>query len=78
MLSLWTRPTIPFKLECEKPNIKQEIVSEIQKTTLDINGDTSIAYTAIAATNLILFFLGISNCCLLCCSAKLATDGKDA
>ena len=47
MLSLWTRPTLPFKLECETPNIKQEIITEIQETTIELNGETDVVYPAI-------------------------------
>ena len=39
MLSLWTRPTIPFKLECESATIKQDITSQISKVVEVMNGD---------------------------------------
>ena len=46
MFSLWTRPIIPFKLECEHLNAKENIVSEIQDTVLYLNGDSSITLTS--------------------------------
>ena len=39
MFSLWARPTIPFKLECESDTIKQDIAiqsSEIFQITTEI------------------------------------------
>ena len=38
MFSLWTRPTIPFKLECESEFIKQDIASQISKIVQIIDG----------------------------------------
>ena len=38
MFSLWTRPTIPFKLECESGTIKQDIASQISESIQIING----------------------------------------
>ena len=32
LLNLYARPTIPFKLECEEPNQREKIVTEIQST----------------------------------------------
>ena len=41
MFSLWTRPTIPFKLECESGTIKQDITSQISKVVEIMRGDNS-------------------------------------
>ena len=77
MLSLWTRPTIPFKLECEAPNKKQEILSEIQKTIDGANGDKLVARAAIATGFWILLLVCISNCLLFGCLGVTNTCGLD-
>ena len=41
MFSLWTRPTIPFKLECESRTIKQDITSQISKVVEIMREDNS-------------------------------------
>ena len=38
MFSLWTRPTIPFKLQCESETIKQDIASKISEYSQITNG----------------------------------------
>ena len=78
MLSLWTRPTIPFKLECESPNIKHDILQEIQKTTKSMNGDTEVAWTAIFFAIWTLTILCCSNGCLLAPYVKTCDDKDDA
>ena len=42
LLSFYTRPTIPFNLECEVPNYKQNLVSEISSTMILLNGDNML------------------------------------
>ena len=46
MFSLWTRPTIPFKLECESGTIKQDIASQISESIQIINGVEEHAFIA--------------------------------
>ena len=41
MFSLWTRPTIPFKLECETVNIKQDLASQIYEIVNTMSEDDS-------------------------------------
>ena len=41
MFSLWTRPTIPFKLQCETDTIKQDIASQISSITYAMSQDRS-------------------------------------
>ena len=43
LFSLWSRPTIPFKLECEYPNAKQDIISKIYEEAGGMNADSRIA-----------------------------------
>ena len=58
MFSLWARPTIPFKLECEHLNAKQDIISEIKDTVLNLNTDSDITSTAYYWALQISVFLG--------------------
>ena len=40
MLGFYTRPTIPFKLECEAMNKKQKLISEISENITLLNSLT--------------------------------------
>ena len=61
MFSLWARPTIPFKLECEHLNAKQDIISEIKDTVLNLNTDSDITSTAYLFALQVLVFLCASS-----------------
>ena len=38
MLDFYTRPTIPFELECESQGYKKNLAAEISSTAVAING----------------------------------------
>ena len=55
MFKLYTRPTIPFKLECESPNSRQNLASMISSTvTLHNNHDIEIVTGAFWITFVVL------------------------
>ena len=41
MFSLWIRPTIPFRLECESESIKQDLTSQISEIAYTMSQDGS-------------------------------------
>ena len=74
LFSLWSRPTIPFKLECEYPNAKQDMISKIYESAGGMNPNENIlregyinaifvlGYLIIAQLSMV-FILGCARVC---------------
>ena len=65
LFSLWSRPTIPFKLECEYPNAKQDIISKIYEVAGGMNANSNIAQEGYSFVPIVLGVLIFTQCVMV-------------
>ena len=67
MLDFYTRPTIPFELECESEGYKKNLATEISSTAKEIDG-MSFARLSASTSGIGMGFLVacISHCLFFC------------
>ena len=78
MLSLYAKPTTPFKLECEDQNTKQNIVSQISTITQSLqSSEESARNISWMPLLLICFFTRIAGPCIIPMPLKLFWIWRD-